>query len=104
MCEQTHRYNTRFQSSGKIKQQLCRSSTGQRFFLVRAINLWNYSIENNTQKENLSIFKKTIYDNFAEQISRFLILNIVELIEYFNILYSMFINWNNFCKNSNHND
>ena len=39
MCEQTHRYNTRFQSSGKIKQQLCRTSTGQRSFLVRAINL-----------------------------------------------------------------
>jgi hypothetical protein len=58
MCEQTHRYNTRFQSSGKIKQQLCRTSTGQRSFLVRAINLWNYSIENNIQKENLSIFKK----------------------------------------------
>ena len=58
MCEQTHRYNTRFQSSGKIKQQLCRTSTGQQTFLVRAINLWNYSIENNIQKENLSIFKK----------------------------------------------
>ena len=58
MCEQTHRYNTRFQSSDKIKQQLCRTSTGQRSFLVRAINLWNYSIENNIQKENLSIFKK----------------------------------------------
>ena len=58
MCEQTHRYNTRFQSSDKIKQQLCRTSTGQRSFLVRGINLWNYSIENNIQKENLSIFKK----------------------------------------------
>ena len=34
MCEQTHRYNTRFQSSGKIKQQLCRTSTGQRSFLL----------------------------------------------------------------------
>ena len=57
------------------------------------------SIENNIEKENLSIL-----DNFARQISRFLILNIEELIEYFNILYSMFINWNNFCKNSNHID
>ena len=57
-CVRSHVW---FQSSGKIKQQLCRTSTGQRSFLVRAFDLWNYSIDNNIHKTNLLIFNEQIF-------------------------------------------